>query len=174
MKSIGSISKKDDGYCVVFERRLAFDAMTVWDALTNPQKMRIWFLETEMELKPGAKMIIRFNDEHDSVTYGKITEVQPGKLFEYRWENPDGPDEISRWEIVPEGSHACKLILTHSRIDESYATRVPPGWHIMLDHLEEVLEGREEIYPSGDRNSEEENTIKTFYNDLIKKLFHLK
>jgi uncharacterized protein YndB with AHSA1/START domain len=169
----GIVSKEADGFKVIFVRLLNYNSMTVWDAITNPKKMAVWFLETEMELKPGAKMVIHFNDEGKTVTYGKVTKVEQGKLFEYLWENPDGPDEITRWEIIPETSSTCRLLLTHSRIDESYANRVPAGWHIMLNHLEDVLMGREEIYPSGDRDSDEEKAIKTFYKDLVLKTFTL-
>lgn len=165
----GKISKEADEYQVQFERHYAFDTMIVWDAITNPDKMEVWFMKVEMELKPGARMIIYFNDEHNTTTYGRITAVEPGKLFEYIWENEDGADEITRWELFAEGPSACRLILTHSRIAKKYATGVPAGWHIMLDHLQEILNGREQPFPP-DTNSPEEQAIKGFYKELIIKL----
>jgi uncharacterized protein YndB with AHSA1/START domain len=169
-KKTGKISKDPDGYRVQFERHYAFDAMTVWDAITNPDKMAVWFMKVEMELKPGARMVIYYNDEHNTHSYGRVTAVEPGKLFEYVWENEDGPDELTRWELFSEGPDACKLVFTHSRIDESYAWRVPSGWHIMLDHLQEILFGRQQSFPA-DTSSPEELAIKDFYKELINKTF---
>lgn len=162
-KKTGTIRKEPDGYTVQFERSFPYDTMTVWDAITNPRKMLIWFLDVEMDLKVGNRMAIRFHDEDDTVTYGRITAVEPGKLFEYIWENTDLPDELTRWELFPEGPAHCRLILTHSRIDERFKVSVPTGWHIMLDHLEAVLNGRTEPFP--EEKSPQEQAIKKIYED---------
>ncbi len=168
----GKISRHADGYRVQFERHYNQSAMTVWDAITNPNKMKIWFMKVDMELKPGARMVIYFDDEHNTQSYGTVTAVEPGRLFEYIWENEEAPDELTRWEIFPEGPDSCKLVLTHSRIIDSYAWRVPSGWHIMLDHLQQVLDGRVQPF-AADTNSADELVVKDFYKDFVDNTFKL-
>jgi uncharacterized protein YndB with AHSA1/START domain len=169
-KKTGKISKEPDGYRVQFERHYAFDVMTVWDAITNPNKIGVWFMKIDMELKPGARMTFYYGDENNTHSYGRITAVEPGKLFEYIWENEDGPDELTRWELFEEGPRSCKLVFTHSRMDEMYAWKVPSGWHITFDRLHEFLNGRQEPFPA-DTNSPEDLAVKNFYQDLVNKTF---
>jgi uncharacterized protein YndB with AHSA1/START domain len=139
-EKFGELSREKDGYQVVFERTLSHSAMAVWDAITNPAKLSKWFFEVELELKPGARMIIRFRDEHNTETYGKVVTVVPGSLFEFIWEGSDGePDEFARWEIFPESATRTRLVLTYSRLTEKYAAGAPAGFHIFLDQLEEYL-----------------------------------
>jgi uncharacterized protein YndB with AHSA1/START domain len=155
-KNTGQVTKDDDGYSVRFERHLNYDINTVWDAITNPEKLAIWFTDVEMELKPGTKMTIRFRDKDHTATYGRVKQVVAPCLFEFVWENDDGPDEVALWELFEEGSAKCKLVLTYSRLAVKYAANVPAGWHMMLDHLEDMLAGRSEHYPfdAGDSANE--------------------
>lgn len=169
-KKAGKLTKEQDGYQVIFERHYAHDVMTVWNAITNPEKLASWFMKVEMKLEVGARMIIHFGDEENTKTYGTITAAKPGKLFEYIWENEDAEDEITRWELFPEGTSACRLVLTHTRIDKTYADRVPAGWHIMLDRLEEILNGRLEPFPSS-TDAPGEIEIKSLYKEFVNKTF---
>jgi len=168
-KKFGKLYREPDGYKVVFERYLPYDAMTVWDAITNPRKLAIWFLEVEMELKPGSRMVLTFPDENRTKTYGKVVTVVPGKLFEFIWENTDGPDEFARWEIFSEGNNKCRLVLTYSRLSDQYAKSAPAGFHIMLDQLEECLAGRTEPFPSsGSENDDDQKTLQEEYEKQLR------
>lgn len=86
-QKLGLLSKDPNGYKVIFERVFPHNVNTVWDAITNPKKLAIWFMDVKLDLVPGSRMIIRFRDKDRTVTYGKVTRVEPGKLFEYIWEN---------------------------------------------------------------------------------------
>lgn len=170
-KQAVSFTRKQDGYTVRVERMLPFDASAVWAALTDPRKMSIWFLRTNMKLEPGARMEMQFDDEDQTISYGTITAVEPEKVFEFIWENTDGPDELVRWELFPEGTSACRLVLTHSRVDDQYIHSVPTGWHFMLDQLEETLKGRTEPFPSTPPDTEEKKAVAARYNDIFKQTF---
>lgn len=140
-KQPGTLRREQDGFAVTFERYFPYDTMTVWDAITHPDKLALWFFPVTPDLRPGGKMEIRFPDGTPS--YCTITQVEPGRLFEFIWESMDeGPDELARWELFPEGDSGCKLVLNYTRLIDRYAISVPTGWHNMLDHLEEVLQGR--------------------------------
>lgn len=134
--------------------------MTVWDAITNPEKLALWFFPLTMDLRPGGKMEIRFPDGTPSTC--RITQVEKGRLFEFIWESMDeGPDELARWELFPE-KDGCKLVLNYSRLTDRYAINVPAGWHTMLDDLAAVLQGREPV-SSRDGGTPEEKATKAAY-----------
>ncbi len=82
-QKLGELSKEPEGYRVIFERLFFTDTITVWDAIPTQKKLAIWFIDVEMELVVGARMIIQFRDKDRTVTYERITRLEPGRLFEY-------------------------------------------------------------------------------------------
>lgn len=161
-KQPGTLRREQDGFAVTFERYFPYDTMTVWDAITHPEKLALWFFPVTLDLRPGGKMEIRFPDGTPS--YCTITQVEPGRLFEFIWESMDeGPDELARWELFPEGDSGCKLVLNYSKLIDRYAISVPTGWHNMLDHLEEVLQGRREPFDDFVADSPEQQALQAKY-----------
>jgi uncharacterized protein YndB with AHSA1/START domain len=159
-KQAGDLRKEADGYAVTFERYFPYDTMTVWDAITNPEKLAVWFFPVTMDLRPGGKMVVQFPDGTPSNCW--IMRVEPGRVFEFIWENTDGPDEKAVWELFPEGD-GCKLVLNYSRLSDRYAINVPTGWHVMLDHLEAVLQGRREPFEDTQGKTPEEKALQAEY-----------
>ncbi|HTF20998.1 MAG TPA: SRPBCC domain-containing protein [Chryseolinea sp.] len=149
MKPLGKVSHNKEGYLVRFERLLPYPQKLIWEALTDPKHLAVWFTDVEFdELAPGAKMIIRFRDQERTESVGRIVRVDPPRCFEYLWEN-----ELATWELYPENT-STRLIFTYSKVDESYALSVPAGWHVILDQLEEVLGGGKGYYPFGGEEQE--------------------
>jgi len=163
---VGQISKKTDGFEVRFERTLPYSAEIVWDAITNPRKLAIWFTDIEMDFVPGGKMVIRFRDENKTESFGKVIRLEPQKVFEYTWE-----DDLATWELFAEGKSKCKLVLTYSKMPDNYAISVPAGWHVLLDQLEEALQGRTEFPLFGGEETEAGKIMKALYADVINKKF---
>ena len=164
--SHGQVWKAADGYAVRFERIFAYDVMTVWDAITNPEKIALWFMNMDIDLSPGGKIVFRFGDEESTYMYGRVIRAEPGKVFEYIWENTDGPDEHALWELFPEGDAHCRLVFTYSRLNDKYAISVPAGWHVGLDFLQEVLDGR--TTPPGEYQQKQQ-VLHQQYEAIIKK-----
>lgn len=160
--NLGQISKKKGGFEVRFERTLPFSIEVVWDAITNPHKLAIWFTDTEMDFVPGGKMVIRFRDENKTESFGKIIRIEPPKVFEYTWE-----EELATWELFPEGKSKCKLVLTYSKLADNYAISVPAGWHVILDQLEEALKGTTVFPPFGEKETEAGKAMKLIYADIV-------
>ena len=46
-----------------------------------------------------------------------------------------------RWELDPAGDGTALTFTAEVDLPEDYETKVIAGWHIHLDHLEEVLDG---------------------------------
>ena len=161
MKNSGIVTKHKDGFQVQFIRMLPFPQHVVWEAITNTEKLSAWFTDVEMDFKPGGKIVIRFRDENKTESFGKITRIEPPRLFEYLWE-----DELATWEVIPDGKNS-KLVLTYSKLPDSYAVSVPAGWHVLLDQLEEVLHGSSAYYPFGGEETETGRHMKAKYEDLV-------
>ena len=162
-QELGRLSQNADGYLVQFDRVYEHPIEKVWDAITNPEILRIWFTDIEMDFRPGGKMTIWFRDEVRTATAGEILEIDPPHRFVFSWEG-----EIAEWELAAIGSRACRMRFTYSKIKESYAARVPAGFHILFDQLETVLDGRTHPYPFGtDYNDPSMEPIKDLYKEMI-------
>lgn len=126
-----------------FERRLAQPPARVWKAITEPAEMAHWFPATvDTELKVGATMRFTFDDMPVEATEGEILELDPPKLFVFRW----GQD-VLRLDLIPEGS-GCRLVFTHTLSgtgpmgDRRAAARHAGGWDGCLDLLLAHLAGQ--------------------------------
>jgi uncharacterized protein YndB with AHSA1/START domain len=142
--SLGNVSKKADGLMVEFERMLSHPIEKVWEAITDPAILRIWLTEIEMDFKPGGKMKLYFQDANKTLTYGQIVTIEKPTKFEWLWE-----DEFASWQLEAISDQQTKLRFTYSRLAEKYAFEAPAGWHVVLDQLETVLNGRTEPFPFG-------------------------
>lgn len=143
-KALGIVSKEPDGFKVEFERILSHDIHTVWDAITNPDKLKIWFTDFETEFKEGAKIKIIFRDAAKTVSYGEIVTIQPPHKFVWTWEG-----ELAVWELKREGENKCRLTFSYSKMADQWAVGTAGGFHTLMDRLELALNGKKESYPFG-------------------------
>lgn len=165
--NLGKVTKEADGFQVRFERVLNHDVHTVWNAITNPDKLKYWFTDIEMDFKPGGKVTIRFRDEEKTATYGEIVSIEQPSKFAFTWEG-----ELAVWELFTYQETKCKLILTYSKLTEEYAVNAPAGFHSLLDRLEEMLAGSTTIYPFGaEEVDSEELKLKQLYAEMIYKKY---
>lgn len=141
---LGKITREQDGFKVVFDRTLNHSIERVWDAITNPEKLKVWFTDFEMKLESGSKIKIIFRDEHKTVTNGEILEVSPPNRFVWTWEG-----ELAVWELTKLGENKCRLLFTYSKLSDQYAVGASGGFHTLMDRLELVLNGRQESWPFG-------------------------
>lgn len=169
---MGKVTKEADGFQVRFERVFAHSIDKVWDAITNPEKMKYWFTDIELELKAGAKVTFHFRDEAKTTSYGKVISVdKPGK-FVWMWET-----EQADWELFAEGPARCRVVLTYSKLDAKFAGKAPAGFHVLLDRLTETLDDDTKIYPFGTEETDPgfkpiqeayENAVFAEFPDLLR------
>jgi uncharacterized protein YndB with AHSA1/START domain len=163
---LGEIRKKIDGLEVKFDRTYNFSREAVWDAITNPEKLAIWFTDIEMDFVVGGKIKFRFRDADKTESFGKIIRIKAPELFEFSWD-----DELATWQLFEIEKKKCRLVFTYSKLAENYAYSVPAGWHILLDQLEKVLNGNNKPYPFGGEETEEARTMKAVYKDVVARQF---
>lgn len=153
MKSqLGKISKENDGYQVVFDRVLHHPIEKVWNAITNPEELKFWFTDVELDFRPGGNITFRFRDKDKSKSYGEIVAIEPPNRFAWTWEH-----ELAVWELTAIDERATRLVFTYSKLTADYALNAPAGFHGLLDLLEERLDGSERILPFGAEDSAPEH-----------------
>lgn len=168
---LGKFTKHADGYKVRLEREFNHPIARVWNALTDTKVLKIWFTDIEMDFKVGGKMTIWFQDAARTATHGEIIEIDPPKRFVFTWES-----ELAEWDLFAIDKHACRLVLTYSKISGEYAASVPGGFHVLLDQLATVLDGRTQAFPFGgeEKNPEAEKIQAMYKKDIYEQFPELK
>lgn len=171
MSELGKVSKDGYGYGIRLERVYNHPVSKVWDALTDPAKMTLWFTDVEWDFRPGGDITFTFQDPDRTKSYGSITAIEPEKLLEFWWHNDDGhPEELMRLELTNLGD-STRLIMEYTRVRESYGANVLTGWHVVFDDFEDFLNGRTEFGNFGvGEFSEEDKALKKKYETLIEQL----
>ncbi len=165
-KNPGEIEKDEQGFRIQFVRHFDYPVETVWEAITDPEKIKIWFTDIEMDFNPGGKMKIFFRDKAHTESNAVIQKIEAPRMFVYTWE-----DELAEWELIPDGKQACRLIFTYSRIPDEYARSVPAGWHMILDQLETVLNGHVDPYPFGGEETSAGKAMESMYGQQLVRKF---
>lgn len=127
-----------------FERRLRHAPEKVWRAVTEPDELAHWFpAKVETELVVGAAMRFVMEEPDLGVDNGEILELDPPKVFVFRWDT-----DLFRIEIVPDGDGSM-LHFSHTMGggglwgDEKYAAQHAAGWELCLDAMAARLDGSE-------------------------------
>ena len=149
---LGKLARQPKGYLVKLERVFQHPINKVWDALTKTEILKIWFTDIEMDFKVRGKMTVWFKDAARTATSGEILEIKPPTRFVFMWE-----DELAEWDLFELDKKSCRLVLTYSKVSELYAASVPGGFHVLLDQLETVLNGRTEPFPFGGEEKKSRN-----------------
>lgn len=125
-----------------FERSLPHSAERVWRAITDPAEIQRWFpAAVDYEPRVGAPMAFRFDDPDEPPTGGKVTELDPPRLFAFNW----GEEQL-RFELEPAGD-GCRLLFTHFLSESIQAARDAAGWEMCLQQLDRLLAGEDAEAP---------------------------
>lgn len=155
---LGNVTREKNGYQVVFTRVFEHPVEKVWNAITKPEELKFWFTDIEMDFRIGGKMTVIFRDEAKSRSEGEIIEIDPPHRFVWSWET-----ELAVWELQALDSRSTQLVFTYSKLDETYATSAPAGFHWFLDKLKERLNGSEKQYPFGAQDDPEQQKLNVHY-----------
>ena len=135
---------------IVVEQVFNQSVDTVWDAITQVDKMTQWFFENIESFEPEIGFETQFNIVSGSRNFlhlWKITEVVPLKKIAYSWEYDgyDG-DSVVSFELFEEGE-TTKLRVSHLVLDV-FPQDVPEfsresclvGWNYFIgERLKEFL-----------------------------------
>ena len=140
-QTFGRLRQEAGEHCGVhFERVYDYTVDELWSALTDPAQLRGWLGTTELDLRVGGEVVVRFAE--DETVRGVVRQLEPKRLLEYTWNIHDEPQSILRIELEPR-DRGTLLVLDHRMLAVAQATGYGAGWHAHLDGLEHRLGGRE-------------------------------
>lgn len=155
---LGTVLRDGDQVGLRYVRRLAHRPDKVWRALTESDQLRHWFPSDMVgERRAGAELTLPFWPDHvaaygieETVAPGRIHVWDPPRVFEWSW----ATDRL-RWELE-DAADGTVLTLTvwigepeahgtgGGSPDEATGTAsAATGYHVCLDHLELLLDGRQ-------------------------------
>lgn len=113
-----------DGVSVLLTRRYPAPAQDVWDALTDPDRLKRWFLPVSGELRPGGRFQL------EGHAGGEILRCDEPRLLRVTF---GAPNSIVEVRVEPDGEDATTLRLEHTVPVEMAGNRagalyVGPGW----------------------------------------------
>lgn len=139
----GSIERTADGGVIRFERHLAHGVRDVWDAITDPERLREWWLPFEaditIDLREGGEMVCAaVGGEPPPMTF-RVLRVEAPLLLEHTHIDPGS---YLRWELEAVDT-GCILRLSHFVPDPDIAIGgcYVVGLHTSLSRLEPLLAG---------------------------------
>lgn len=116
-----------------FERRFDVPPETVFDTLTNPDQMRIWWgedTEFEIDLQVGGHWTItRTEDGIEYLATGVYLEVQRPYRLRYTFAMPQfSPNSDTITILIEECGRGCSVTFEHAGDDIAEELRnLPPG-----------------------------------------------
>jgi uncharacterized protein YndB with AHSA1/START domain len=148
----GTLERRDGQHVIRFERRLGHPVERVWRALTEPDEIAAWLALAELELEEGGRVVLTWQNTDDegntAVARGTVTALDPPRLLEF---DTDIHGRL-RWQLEPASDGTALTFTAEVDLPEDYETEVLAGWHIHLDHLEEVLDGGTIDWSNWDRD----------------------
>ena len=115
---------------------------TVWKFLVDPERLREWWGDAELEAQPGGRIRVRMQGGPRPTMRGEIVEVTPFErlVFTFGWEDTPGAPRIppgsSRVEMVLiEDGAGTILQLRHSGLPPALAGEAHGGWLSILPGL---------------------------------------
>lgn len=123
---------------LVFHRRLRHPPSAVWEAITDPQRLSVWwpFPATEATMEEGGSIV--FDDGEGTVLHARITHLVHERLLEFVEEETD----VIRFELA-DADGDTHLTFTHRFDRGPDPARPAAGWHQALDALSSVLANKE-------------------------------
>ena len=123
---------------VVVEREFAHPPEKVWRALTQPEIMADWLMQSDFRLKVGHRF--RFHAEWGEIDC-KVVEIEPQRSLSYTW-NAFDVETVVTFTLEPT-ARGARLRMEQSgfRADQKQALGgAKGGWRAFFDNLQRTLD----------------------------------
>jgi uncharacterized protein YndB with AHSA1/START domain len=132
----GTLENRDGAWVLTLVRDFGRPVEKVWPWLTDPDRLRQWSpIVPDRAFDEVGPREVRENPEDDPVT-GDVLALDPPHELAHRW-----GDDVVRWRLTPTPT-GCRLTLEQTMRDRGPAAMNAAGWHICLDVLDDVLNGK--------------------------------
>lgn len=127
-------------HAVELHRELRAPVDDVWDACTDPDRVRRWFLPLSGDLRPGGTFQLEGN------AGGTITTCEPPHQLELTWECGDATPSRVSLDLTAGDDGTTELLLRHTVPDDEQWAQFGPGavgvgWDAPLIALAMLLDG---------------------------------
>ncbi|MCY3839846.1 MAG: SRPBCC domain-containing protein [Gammaproteobacteria bacterium] len=111
----------DPAHAATLSRRFGAPARQMWNAVTDPERLRRWFMPVSGELRLGGRYQFEGN------AGGTITACQPPSFLAVTWEFAG---DVSWVEVLVsnDGANGGRLTLTHTYVQEFPDPDDPTGY----------------------------------------------
>jgi uncharacterized protein YndB with AHSA1/START domain len=142
-----------DPTVILVDQFVAHPAARVWEALTDPDQVSEYFMDTDLRPEVGASFTftrrrVRPELREGRTIHCRVLEVRPEAVLAYSWadtEFADGLDSVVTWTLHPEGS-GTRILLEHRGFDpadpvsQQLRDVMREGWgrllhQLLVDHL---------------------------------------
>ena len=124
--------------------------MKVWEALTNPEIIRLYLFGTEVTTDWQVGSPITYRGVWEGKDYedkGEVLQVEPEKLLVSTfWSSfsglPDAPENYKtvRYELAPEGSGTRLVVSQDNNVSQEEADHSVQNWKTVLEGIKKILE----------------------------------
>ncbi len=128
------------------------DTSNVWEALTNPQLIKLYLFGTEAisDWKVGSPLIFKgIWEGKEYIDKGVILVYHPKWVLKYTYLSsfsglPDSPENYDTitYELNSKNDESTTLTVYQNHITPERRERASKDWSIVLDKLKEVVEKR--------------------------------
>lgn len=98
---------------IAFDTYLDHAPDRVWSALTDPDKMRRWFMDSDFRAELGHRFSLDMG--RWGTTHCEVLALEPRAFLKISWKNPP-LDTTVTWRLVPEG-RGTRLHFEHAGFD---------------------------------------------------------
>lgn len=135
----------ESAYAVVISRSYPVAVTALWDAVTNGERIGLWFLPVSGELEVGGRYQLERN------AGGTVTACEALSRFSLTWEFGEDLNWVDV-AVAADGDDSARLTLTHSSRPSDHWDRYGPGatgvgWEMGLVGLAIHLSGPEAALP---------------------------
>lgn len=130
------VEKQGELWTLIVVRELAHPPALVWEALTDPAQLAQWApFDADRNLSTPGPAKLPTIGAPSAPADAVVKRADKPKLLELVW----GGNEL-RWELEASG-RGTRLTLWHN-IDKRFVSWGAAGWHVCLDVLGRMLEGK--------------------------------
>ena len=128
--------------CAVLRRRYQAEIEDVWDACSDPERIRRWLLPVSGDLRAGGSYRLEGN------AHGEILRCEPPRLLAVTWVYGDRPPDEVELRLAPHADGGTLLELEHASVCDTAPDGVSDailgvgvGWEPALYALDLHLRG---------------------------------
>jgi|SRR5690606_1011028 len=133
--------------------RLKAPVAKVWDALTKPELIKVYFYgtDTETDWKKGSPIYFRGSWEGvDYVDKGTILDIKPQELIRYNyWSSMSGTEDIPEnyaiitYELTPVADGTILTVTQDGILSKEKLEHSETNWTQVIEGLRKLVEGNQ-------------------------------